>query len=66
MPAKSIPDDLKGIGEVPPLPTFDISQEIVEKRAKTTGGGAVPRGVGTSQLKLWLKTYGGNNKEFHK
>ena len=36
-PPESIPDDLDDLGEAPPLPAVDISQEIVERVAKTMG-----------------------------
>ena len=52
-PAKCIPENLDNLGEIPPLPTVDISQEIVERVATTIGGAVCP--VDGSQLQLWLK-----------
>ena len=61
-PPERILDDFDDLGEAPPLPKLDISQEIVERVAKTMGGATGPGGVDASQLQLWLKQYGGYSK----
>ena len=60
VPAKA---DLEEYGDPLPLLTLDISENMVEKVAQTMGGRAGPGSIDASQLKIWLKTYGGYSKK---
>ena len=54
---------LEDFGDPPPLPTLDISQEIVGKVAETIRGESILGVIDIYQVQLRLKTYIGYSKE---